>query len=886
MGDFTEPTKLRIVPSASSSIDKSEHQVTRMRLSQRLTTGLQTLARQHHLTTNTILLGAWAMLLARYSGEDDVVFGTVLSGRPVDLPGVETMVGLFINALPMRVRIEAHATLNALLDGIQHQHMQLREVEYSSLADVQRWSGIARGTPLFETLIVYENYPGAEAGDATDNDSQEMEEFARSFERTNYPLTLIVVPGRQMTIEAAHDTRCFDTPAIERLLDHLQTLLAGMVAQPQAKLSQLPLLTPGERRQLLVEWNATQAEYPQQCLHELVQAQARRDPEAVAVVFGEEQLSYGELEWRANQVAHWLHENGVQAETLVGLCVERSLEMVVGLLGILKAGGAYVPLDPQYPTERLRYMLEDANVALLLTQQALAPRIPKGNAKHLLLDQEWAQVAALPGDMPPPSESTPDNLAYVIYTSGSTGTPKGIEMPQRPLMNLIAWQLRQANFLHESRAAQLAPLSFDVSFQEIFSTLCSGGSLVLIPQDIRADPAQLLALLNRQGVSRLFLPPIALQQLAIHVQEHPYCELPNLSEVITAGEQLKATAALKTLFERLPGCALTNQYGPSETHVVTSHTLTGPPRHWPALPPIGGPIDNARAYLLDSQMRPAPVGVAAELYIAGTSLARGYLGKPEQTVSRFIASSLREENSERLYRTGDIAYRLPDGKLQFVGRCDDQVKVRGYRIELGEIESVLAQHPGVKDCAVAVLDDLHGNRCLAAYVVLRRDTPADAAALRPHLQANLPDFMLPTAFHVIESLPMTPSGKVDHKVLLAMNAPAVASMGEVEGPRNEIESLLCKLWEEALGLPVVSVSDNFFELGGHSLLATRLVSRIRAALDLDVPISSLFESPTVADLAEKIEEQLVDEALHMSPVQDVVVDPQTFSSAGDSHVTE
>ena len=547
-----------------------------------LTGALARLGQHVSATLFMTVLAGFKALLMRYSGQTDVMVGTPIAGR--DRAQLEGLIGFFVNTLVLRTDLSDDPTVLDLIARVRETALGAyahAELPFEMLVEELHPQRDLSRNPLFQ--VTFQLFATSRGQDGA------VKTPPVDVKRGTAPFDLSLSlwessAGLHGVLE--YSTDLYDRARMERLVGHLQTLLAGMVAQPEAPLSQLPVLTAAERRQLLVEWNATQADYPAQCLHDLVAAQAHRAPEAVAVVCGDEQLTYGALEWRANQVAHRLRAAGVGADTLVGLCVERSLQMVVGLLGILKAGGAYVPLDPQYPAERLRYMLTDAQVAVLLTEQALLPHLPASAVPRLRLDQDWAEFAAFPGDVPPPAVATPDHLAYVIYTSGSTGAPKGIAMPHRPLMNLIAWQQRQAEFLPRARAMQFAPLSFDVSFQEILSTLCSGGSLILVTDAARADPAELLSLLTRQRVRRLFLPPVALQQLAAYVLEHSCDVPPDLREVITAGEQLKATTALKALFERLPGCTLTNQYGPSETHVVTSQTLTGPPREWPALPPI------------------------------------------------------------------------------------------------------------------------------------------------------------------------------------------------------------------------------------------------------------------------------------------------------------
>ena len=860
LGDFKVPTDLRLgepAPAVAASSRAAVYGECQRHCSPAATSSLGALARQLQLTVNTVLLGAWGLLLSRYSDRDDVVFGSVVSGRPAELPGIESMVGLFINTLPLRVSVNPETSLPVYLRALQAQQAELREHECSSLAEVQALSGVPRGTPLFDTLVVYENYPGAEVGNPAG--APPADAFTHSFERTNYPLTLIAVPGEQLMLQAIFDTARFDAPAIDRLLGHLQNLLAGMVAQPQARLDKLPLLGSAERQQLLVGWNSTQADRPELCLHELVRAQAARTPAAAAVVMGEQQLSYRALDARANQLAHGLRAHGVGPESRVGLCMERSLDMAVSLLGILKAGAAYVPLDPQYPQQRLRFMLNDAGIALLLTQTSLLPRLPETSARIVCIDREGPQLNVECDSGPPPDGATPESLAYIIYTSGSTGMPKGVAMPHAPLVNLVTWQIQQTRSDRAGlRTAQLAPLSFDVSCQEIFSAWCAGGTLVLVPESLRREPSQLITQLAQQRVQRLFIPFVGLQQLAdAAMLDTRHLPMPDLQEVITAGEQLKVTASIVALFNRLPNCSLINQYGPSETHVVTSCRLRGDPSSWPALPPIGRPIANTRIYLLDSHKQPVPAGVAAELYVGGEALARGYLDRPAVTAQRFVTASFHNEPGQRLYRTGDIARYLPDGNLQFLGRADDQVKIRGHRVEPGEVEVALGRHPAIRECAVVAQQDSNGETRLAAYLVAPEHS--DPAMFREHLKALLPDHLVPAWWTLLEQLPTTPSGKVDRQALPKGRDNSARPGPGFKAPETAVEALLCKLWSEVLDRTPIGIHDNFFELGGHSLLATRLVSRVRSTFELELPIGSLFSAPTVAGLAATIEDMLLDE---------------------------
>jgi amino acid adenylation domain-containing protein/thioester reductase-like protein len=600
------------------------------------------------------------------------------------------------------------------------------------------------------------------------------------------------------------------------------------------------------------------------CIHQLVEIQVTKTPDAVAVIFEDRQLTYRELNQKANQLAHYLIELGVKPEVLVGVCVERSLEMIVALLAILKAGGAYVPLDPAYPQERLTYMLEDSQAKVLLTQSYSIKNLSQGTTKLICLDSDVDAIGKCSINNPQ-SEVTRDHLAYVIYTSGSTGKPKGVAMPHAPLCNLLNWQLEQSSVSVGSRTLQFTPISFDVSFQEIFSTLATGGILVLISEQKRRDPLLLLKFLRDNFIERLFLPFVALKQLA-EVAERESNKSINLKEVITAGEQLRITSAIAQWFGQMPNCTLHNHYGPSESHVVTAFTLTGSPQEWPVLPPIGRPIANTQIHILDSQLKPVPIGVTGELYIGGICLAKGYLNRPELTAEKFIPDHLSQQPGERLYKTGDLARHLPDGNIEYMGRIDQQVKISGYRVEPGEIEAALEQYPQVREAVIITRDSIPGdkrhnelgNKRLVAYIVL--ETKAStigvleaplARKLRQFLRTKLPNYMVPSAFMLLDEFPLTPSGKIDRRALPIPKWTRTEE-GVYVAPRNELESQLADIWTQLLGIEQVGIHDNFCELGGHSLLAVQLITEVNKAFQLDLPMESFLKAPTIIGLAQTI----------------------------------
>src|SRR5262245_19594893 len=550
----------------------------------------------------------------------------------------------------------------------------------------------------------------------------------------------------------------------------------------------------------------------------LFEEHVERAPDAVALEFGALQLSYEELNRRANQLARRLRRRGVGPECRVGLSLERSVEAMIALLGVLKAGAAYVPLDPAYPRERLAMIIEDAAPVILLTQQRLLGVLPTNPADLICMDADWFHIERTSGDNPA-SETLGDKIAYVLYTSGSTGKPKGVQMSYGALENIILWE--HAKALAGARTLQFTTLNFDASFQEIFATWCSGGTLVLVEEEVRRDAQQLWRYICERAIERVFLPAVALQQLA-EAAEGEKSTSTSLREIITAGEQLRITPPLVSLFNRLPSCALENQYGPTERHVATAYALTGAAAQWPLLPPIGRPLYNTQIYLLDAQLQPVPLGVAGELYIGGDILARGYLNRADLTAERFIPDGLAAGSGRRLYKTGDLARRRADGAIEFLGRNDSQVKIRGYRVEVGEVEAVLLEHKGVRNAVVMALGDGSDKR-LVAYLVCHGASPPSAEELRGFVKSKLPEYMRPSVFIWVEALPLTPSGKVNRRALPPPDLTNRLGEDNYVAPRAGTEARLAEIWQTVLKLPRVGVNDDFFTLGGHSLLAMQVM---------------------------------------------------------------
>lgn len=834
-----------------------------IRLSSTVTGALNSLIKEHQLTLNTLLQGAWALVLSRCSGAEDVLFGAICNSRSQAGENVESAVGLFINTLPFRVIVPPELAAIDWLKQLQDRWTELQAYSGVPLAKTQEWSEIPRSTALFDSLLVVEKCHINSALQALEGNwkSRDFE----LLEQTSFPLTVYGYGGSELLLKIAGDRQRFEPIAITRMLAHLQTLLESIATNPLQPIGQLPMLTAAELSQLQ-QWNQTQANYPQdKCVHQLFEAQVERSSDAIAAVFSQnspQQLTYGELNAKANQLAHYLQELGVGPDVLVAICMERSLEIAIAVLGVLKAGAAYVPLDPAYPKERLTFMLADTQAPVILTQSHLISGLPAHEARAVCLDADWQEIVSCSTDNPANSVS-PDNLTYTIYTSGSTGKPKGVPLPHRSLVNLITWQLQNSTLEGAAKTLQFASLSFDVSFQEMFCTWCAGGALVFITEEIRRDAQSLLQLIDKEQIQRLFLPFIALQHLAEAADTYQLVPK-SLREVITAGEQLQVNRYIASFFQQLENCSLHNQYGPSESHVVTAYTLAGPPGDWPALPPIGRPIANTEIYLLQQDRKPVPVGVPGELYIGGICLARGYLNRPDLTAEKFIFNPFKHNeipaiehesdlsllpSEDRLYKTGDLARYLPDGNIEYIGRIDGQVKIRGFRIELGEIETALAKHPTVKQAVVLAREDEPGDKRLVAYIVANPEEKLAIADLRPYLQGRLPDYMVPAIFMTVEAMPKTPSGKIDRRALPLPDSQRQELSQSYAAPQSELERLLAGVWSKLLKLDRVGIYDNFFEIGGNSLMTLQVAVQVRTLLDTDLPVVKLFQHPTIAQLA-------------------------------------
>ncbi|WP_416235670.1 amino acid adenylation domain-containing protein, partial [Nodularia sp. UHCC 0506] len=828
--DFTAPTVLGNRENNQSSILSQK-----LKVNSQQTETLQNFVRQHRLTLNTLVQGAWALLLSRYSDENDVIFGTTVSGRPPELPQVAKIVGLFINTLPVRVDVDGERQIIPWLQQLQGEQVEREQYSYSSLVDIQGWSSVPRGTPLFESLLVFENYPVSIESIIKTFDQTLQIEDTQGFEKTNYPLTLTVIPGQELLFKFSYDVSCFDTATISRLLGHLEILLVSMVNEPEQRLAQISILTPQERQLILKEWNQTTQAYPNLCIHQLFEAQVERTPDEIALVFGEECWTYRELNHKANQLAHYLQQLGVKPETIVGICLERSPEMIISLLGVLKAGGVYLPLDPTYPDERLRWILADAQVGVMLTQRR---RDAKEEGRVVCWDAD-GEAIAIQSIENPIIDVTAASLAYVIYTSGSTGKPKGVMVEQRSLTNTITALQQQLGISCTDHWLAITTIAFDIAALELFLPLIVGARVILTPQTALVDPLQIAAILEQQQITVMQATPATWRLLIAHGWKGK-ADL----KILCGGEALDQSLAQQLLSSSQE---VWNLYGPTETTIWSAaQKLT---HNQPVN--IGHPIANTQFYILDQHLQPVPIGVPGELYIAGAGVARGYLNRPELTTEKFLlktplcASAPLRENT--LYKTGDRTRYLPDGTIEYLGRIDNQVKIRGFRIELGEIEVVLSQYPEVQASVVVVTENTSEDKRLVAYIVSENPEITD---LRQFLAKSIPDYMIPSQFITLDTLPLTPNGKIDRR---ALPKPQFKTSLEIIAPRTPTEELLLNIWQSVLNLNSVGITDNFFTLGGHSLLVIHLVSQIQQVFGVDISLRQIFETPTISELATLID---------------------------------
>ena len=809
-----------------------------------LTHELKHLAQREQATLFMLLMAVFQVLLYRYSNQEDFTVGSPIAGR--NRSELEGIIGFFINTLVFRADLRDTPAFCQLLTRVRQTSLEAftyQEVPFEKLVEEILPKRDMSRNPLFQVMLVLQNTPPTRL---TLIDA-EVERIPIAVETEKFDLSLSVIENAGcLECTFTYNTDLFEHRTIERMAGHFQNLLQSVVRNPDQSISTLPLLSERERHTLLAEWNDTQYIFPaEKPFQTLFEQQVRSTPDAVALVFENQQLSYGELNNSANQLAHYLITTGAGPETLVGLCLERSLEMVIAILGTLKAGSAYVPLDPIQPLERLACILDDAQIPIVLCSKATTDKLPINTAaRQIRLDSDWTTIATGSTSDPAP-HCDPASAAYVIYTSGSTGTPKGVVNTQAGICNRLLWMQRTFDLSTDDTVLQKTPYTFDVSVWEFLLPLMAGARLVIAKPEGHKDPAYLAGLIKEYSVTVIHFVPSMLQSFLDIPGLERQCR--SLRYLMCSGEAL-SPELVERYYTRLTA-PLHNLYGPTEAAIDVTH--------WPCpgneqlhCVPIGKPIANTTIYLLDKWMNPVPAGVAGELYIGGIQVARGYLNRPELTQERFIKDPFSEDPHTRLYRSGDLARYLPDGNIEYLGRIDFQVKLRGFRIELGEIESVLRQQSAVKDCVVIVREDVPGDQRLTAYVIPQHDD-VDIHGLKDILKAKLPEYMVPSDILCLDAFPLTSSGKTDRK---ALPAPARQRNRESEviAPRTPHEIQMKHIWTEILSLENIGIYDNFFELGGHSLLATRAITRINRTFGTQLPLRALFEHQTIADLTQVV----------------------------------
>ena len=836
-----------------------------------LSEDLNTLSQREGVTLFMTLLAAWQTLLWRYSGQDDLLVGTPIANR--SHAHLEDLIGFFVNTLVLRGDLSGDPSFSTLLRRVREACLEAyahQDLPFEHLVETLQPQRDLSHTPLFQVLFILQNVP-----------TQTFEfpglrlrslDIERATAKFDLSLSLRETGSGLMGV-LEYNTDLFEADTIARMAAHWQRLLEGVVADPQLPLSRLPLLTWPEQQQLLVEWNTTRQEYQEECcLHQLFEAQARRSPEAIAVVYEDEQLTYGELNRRANQLAHYLQSRGVQPEACVGLCLPRSLEMVIAVLGILKAGGAYVPLDSEAPTERLAYMVRIAELHLLLTYTTL-PLPPQDTPATLLFSRQiWRMLEEQPVTNPIVALAS-SNLAYIVYTSGSTGRPKGVLSTHGGAVNFLRGLLSLYRLSREMTGLQIPPLTFDASVRDTFGTLLAGGRLVLMhPQEIK-DPRRILTLLRQQRVTHLLSIVSSFLRVLLDAAETLDEEsIPSLQLLLTSGEQLPLSTVARARQAFSPQVEVVNQYGPTEATMTTTYyrlpAWMNLAEHEAEHALSGRPIPNMQIYLLDQHFNPVPQGVPGEVYLGGVGLARGYLGQADETAAKFLPHPFSTRPGARLYRTGDLARYRANGVLEYLGRLDQQLKIRGNRVEPAEVERLLEQYTGIKQAIVLGREEHPGAFQLVAYLLAEPGHALpDLKALRDYLQRHVPEYMQPAHFVALEAVPLTPHGKLDRQALAALEAVEIKGEGAFVAPRTPIEEILAALWADLLRQEQVGIHDNFFELGGHSLLATRLISRMHAVFKQEIPLRLLFEAPTIAGLLQRVEQlSPADPALALPPL--------------------
>jgi len=804
---------------------------------------LKTLSQLEGATLFMTLLASFQLLLSRYAGQEDIVVGTPIAGRT--RPEFEPLIGDFVNMLAMRTDLAGDPSFRELLARVKEVALQAydnQDVPFESLVEELEHGRDMSRAPIFQTIFILETAPPPPP--AMERLKIQILDFDTPTAKNDLILILADDPAG-LKVKVEYRTDLFTKTTIDRFLRHFQTLLEAIVIDPAQPVSRLAILPPEERQQLLGAWNnSTSQEGLDRCIHQVFEDQCARTPHAIAVQFQTRRLTYRELNGRANQLAHHLRNFGVAPDSRVGICVHRSPEMMVGLLGIMKAGGAYVPLDPSYPRERLEFMLQDADASVLVTQESLLPSLSSQRAQVVCIDRDWARISQQSTE-DPQTAVTPRNLSYLIFTSGSTGRPKGVQLEHRNVVNFLNAVRRLFTLSQQDTYLGVASMSFDASVLDFFLPLSVGARLVIVDAETTQDGHALAETISRAGVTAMHATPSTWRSL-IDSGWRGDTKL----KIFSGGEALPWDLAKQLL----PRCsALWNLYGPTETAVYSAiHKVESSD----GTVLVGRPVDNTQIYILDVRQQPTPIGVPGEICIAGAGVARGYLHRPELTAEKFVSHAFREAGA-RMYRTGDLGRFRPDGVIQCLGRVDHQVKLRGFRIELGEIEAVLMQHPGIRQAVADVRTGGSGDKRLVAYLVFAGASSPAVSDLRSFLKTKLPDYMVPSSFVALESLPVSPNGKLNRRALPDIDDARAGLAREFVAPSTPVEQAVAEIFSEVLEVRQVGLHDDFFELGGHSLLATRVVSRLRDRFQIEMTPRFLFESPAVAEMATRISELLL-----------------------------
>ncbi len=818
-----------------------------VKFSAEFTRELQIFAKDNEATLFMVLLAALQSTVSRYTSQTDIALGTAIANR--HQPELDDLIGFFVNTLVLRTDLSGNPSFHEILNRVKETTLnayQHQAVPFDLLVQALQPQRVANRTPLVDSMLWLQNVPPPNLSlPGLQVESMEVEERTSGFD---FGLDLTETPNGLQGI-CEYDTDIFDAPSMDRLVRHFQTLLVYAIRNPEKQLSSLPLLTPDEQDQVLIKWNQTSHTLPEaQTVPDLFEERVLRIPEQIAAIYRDRNITYQALNSRANQLANHLREKGVRTETVVGVCLDRSIDMLVVVLAILKAGGAYLPLDPSYPLDRLQFMLKDSQADWLITDKCHKQKFGEFDGQVFHMDADERLLSAQPAANPE-RDLSGNNACYIIYTSGSTGRPKGVVGLHRAALNRFQWMWETYPFKENEVCAQKTALSFVDSVWEIFGPLLGGIPLVIVPDTELIDTHSFVNLLARQHVTRLVLVP-SLLRLMLETYPDLRTPLPDLHLWVSSGEALSSELA-NDFITRLPDRILLNLYGSSE---VAADSTFFEIRQPVSRVMIGRPIFNTEAYILDEYLQPVPVGVSGEIYVGGIGLARGYCQQPELTRERFISNPFSHEPSARLYKTGDLGRYLSDGNIEYMGRTDFQVKIRGFRMELGEVQSVISKHPAVKQ-ALVVADTVKSGQRLIAYLVLQPDSNMDQSGLRKFAEERLPDYMIPAVWVSLEKFPLTPSGKIDRRALPSPSAMSLESKATYTAPRDELELRLVKLWERLLEHSPIGIHDNFFQIGGHSLLVVRLMTQLEREFNKSLSMALIFHAPTIAQMAAAIRDQ-------------------------------